>query len=283
MKNWIIITVLFFGLGNFSNAVAQSDTIEWSISGKIFSIPSPIQFYQLLQNEGIDYNIKITHQPTKVSGYTTETAMALNMGVYLADWSWEITSGKVSELMYHFNPMWILAKKLNVVHQEEEAYRKRILNNLENSDSLQILTSELVRGMTRNLQENNRTNVKRLILTGTWVEAFYHIIYYTPKKPELREDIAMQKGTLGSIIYMLYDEEANKEYFGSKNSFGVYLLKLEQIYKEVDSEYVYGEPKTNTAEKVTTLGSKMTMNLTDDQLDEITEQTKILRTRIIEQ
>ena len=92
--------------------------------------------------------------------------------------------------------------------------------------------------------------------------------------PEKAKDI---KGTLKKLIKLLspyYNKDGFKEFIDQ-------LIELSGEFDEVEYIYIFEQPSTDPANKITTINSRTEINMTNEQLKKISEKVKEIRKTII--
>jgi len=106
----------------------------------------------------------------------------------------------------------------------------------------------------------------------------FSIIAYSQKPTdEIKFRIAEQKQALNSIIKLI-----NSHNMPIATDLIADLEKLAKVYEGVTSKYVYVEPTTDEAKKITYINSTTEISITAEQLKEISNNVKSIRTKIID-
>src|SRR5690606_12483956 len=100
--------------------------------------------------------------------------------------------------------------------------------------------------------------------------------YLTSPDDEVRYRIAQQRQALQSIIRILNKNE-DEALTKLKNMLG----ELARVYDGIGFRYIYEEPKTDTAKKVTYINSSTEITVTDEQLKQVSSQVVAIRNMII--
>ena len=168
-----------------------------------------------------------------------------------------------------------LGAELQLTHAFEATIVERFRDNLSSSDSLLRLSGMAFRAADEYLEQDQRQDVSALVVAGGWVE----VLYLTVNDPQaasakaIRDRIAQQGKGLESVVGLLEDHAADSPLLPG-------LRRLQMLYGDVGMQYTFQEPVTDTKARTTYINSVTTVDLTDDQLQAITEAVNDLRAQI---
>jgi flagellar basal body rod protein FlgC len=260
-----------------SDNIPDTDTVKalvLNVSGKLFSIPSPVQTAFLIQKSGIGYDKSILNAGNKNDQYTTLYSRALNLGVYGADLGYVSMYNQTQDALGYLAAVKQLAGALGILGAFDQQTMKQISDNIANKDSILVLVGSAYRASDAYLKTNHRTEISTLSLAGGWIESMYFSTATYKMKPnnEVKLHIAQQKATLESIIELVksHNLPAAEELVKSLND-------LKKVFDNVSVEYRFVEPTTDEAKKTTYINSISEISITQDQIDQIT--AKILKIR----
>jgi hypothetical protein len=248
-----------------------------NISGKIFSVPSPVETAMLIEAAGAEYDGSLLNSTQNVGNYASVVDKSLAMGVYGANLAYTAIFEKNQESLSYLNALEKLSSALDLTNAVDPALIKRFSQNLGNRDSMLVLSGQFFRSSDFYLKENDRDDVSALILAGGWIEGMYLAYNSTEGNETLKQRIAEQKQTLSDIIELLRNQEEN-------DSIAALISKLTDLkasYEGVTSTYEYRQPETDVKRKLTVLKSKSSHKITDDQMNEIGNQVEALRNHIV--
>ena len=288
-----ILSPFFYGCGNGEGEGDNEDMDTTAVMENnggqknnkaqniFYAIPSPIELAQLIQRAGAKYNKELLNSPDNINKYSTNTSKALNLGVYGADLSYtSVFDDNTQESIIYLACTRKLAENLGVGNAFDEQTVDRIQNNTGKKDSILTIISDSYMNTDEMLKESQRESSSALVITGGFIEALYlgTQLAKTSKNPQdILNRIAEQKGTLDNVVGLLstYESEA---------SVGPVLedvKALKAIYDKVVVEsQTASEAKTNPNTKVTTIGGKITYNMSPEVVDELTTKAAELRTKI---
>ena len=246
-----------------------------------YNVPSPLEISSLLQSVGAEYNPYFLNSYKKVDLYTTTKAMALNLGVYGADLSYNRLYNQTQASIHYFSAIKRLSDNLSIPQEQGGETAERLESNLENKDSLLVIISQTYANANEYLKESDKGNLASLIILGGWIEALNIGVQIADVSEEnysaIINNIAEQKLSLGNLINLLNayktDEDIQK-----------YLVILEDLkvsYDKVDISYTKNKLNIDNNRGVTTIESKSSITITKETFLEIKEKIKSIRASII--
>jgi len=266
--SFIVVAFSFFALGcSNSGQTEQNDadtatTITQKAENLIYPLPTPIEITEMLNKAGASYIIGMTNRPEKADKYFTESAKALNLGVYGADLSYSATYGMSQETMNFFLCTKKLRDGLDIQTPESESMANRIETNIEKRDSIyNILTSSFT-GTFKFLNENSKGAVAVMVLAGGWVEGLYlstELASMVEKNADIWQGIADQKETLSKLIPLMETYKENQNVSDVLKSLSSINAAFEEL-KAVDGK----------------------VKMTTDGFNKIRKEVSILRKKIVE-
>jgi hypothetical protein len=278
---------LLNGCGNQKEEEEKDDMIETpdtvkstvlNVAGELFSVPSPIQTAFLIQKSGIGYDKSWLSASNKVNIFSTEVSRALNLGIYGADLGYVSLNGQTQDALGYLAAIKQLTDKLGISSAFDQATMERFKNNITNKDSMMGLVGTAYRQSDAYLKDNKRTDISSLILAGGWIESMHFSVMALKSKPnnQIRYRIAEQKLALNSIIKILKGISTPEvaELSGK-------LSELAQVYEKIQFRYNFAEPKTDTIKKITYINSTTEVDVTEEQVLQISEKVTEIRNKIV--
>ena len=178
----------------------KEEVIE-SVTG--YPLPSAFEVTKLLNEAGAPYILSISNPASDVGNYFTQTAKALNLGVYGADLSYASTYMMKQETMLYLKASKQLTDEIEISSAFNQTYASRVETNLENGDSLISIISESFTDTYNYLTTNNNDKLAILIMTGSWIEGLYittQIAATAADNTALLDIIAHQKSSLKKLL-----------------------------------------------------------------------------------
>ena len=251
------------------------------INAILDQIPSPLEISVLLKESGSKYNGALLNQSDNLPKYNNNYKKALNLGVYGTDLGYTNIYGQNQDGIKYISSIKSLADELNIGQFFDIETIGRLATNSKNLDSLLLITTLNFNHINHYLQSQGRDNLSVLLLTGGWLEAMQITCQVAAKKPskELFEKIGEQKIILEQILllFSFYKDDTNM----------AGLLKdldlLKAAYEKVSINYTYKESSMEIVNGVAVIkdNSTTTIDITEQNVEEIRTITNSIRTRII--
>jgi hypothetical protein len=290
---WAAIVLMYSCSPKNPNEQAFLDSLEsMSVAGPAISedviedivqqIPSPLEISYLLKDAGLTYDSDLLNQPSNASNYNSTFEKALNLGIYGTDLGYANIYEQNQDALRYLNSIKGLADDLNIGQFFDFNTIKRLATNSRNLDSLLLITTQNFNQINSYLQDNKRSNLSVLILTGGWIEALHitcQVAQKNPNNKKLIEKIGEQKIILDNVKQLLgyytqdpYIAELHKN-----------VLELEKKFSEIEITYTYAEPTMEEVNGVLVVrdNSTSTINITDENVESIREEVVAIRKKII--
>ncbi len=254
-------------------------SLNTSINGKMFSIPSPIQMATLIKTKVGTFNENLLTNPENVANYTTEFKRAINMGIYGADLGYATIYENNTKAISYLSSIEKLSDDLGISGAFDQDLLERFIENGNNQDSMLVIMSEGYREGDKFLKENEEHDVATLILTGGWIESIYFacVTYEDSKDQAIADRIGEQKTALKTITELLIGYNSD-EYFTSLISD---LESLSEDFDQIKFNYQYVEPIHDPKNFQTNIKSKSSVNIDEEILNSIISKIKAIRTSLI--
>lgn len=280
-----IISTLFACNGGSKSDTEDVDSVALESKNKVakvfYAVPSPSELSAMIKATGANYNKNMLNPVANEAKYTSIIQKAMNLGVYGADLSYTSTFDQTQEAMVYMGVCKKLADGLGITGAINENTVKRMEKNLNNKDSLLKIISDTYLETDIYLKNNERSGVSALVVAGGWIEGLYisvSIANQNAKNELLVKRIAEQKLILENLIGLLETNEAND----NAPEMMTELKALKAVYDNVKaSDAPPAEVKTDAAAQKTVIGAAGELNLTPEQLAEITKKITAIRTMII--
>jgi hypothetical protein len=251
------------------------------INAILDQIPSPLEISVLLKESGSKYNGALLNQSDNLPKYNNNYKKALNLGVYGTDLGYTNIYGQNQDGIKYISSIKSLADELNIGQFFDIETIGRLATNSKNLDSLLLITTLNFNHINHYLQSQGRDNLSVLLLTGGWLEAMQITCQVAAKKPskELFEKIGEQKIILEQILLLF-------SFYKDDTNMAGLLKDLEQLkaaYEKVTINYTYKESSMEVVNGVAVIkdNSTTTIDITEQNVEEIRTITNSIRTRII--
>ncbi len=240
----MIAALSIFALGCSNSGQTDENTDDTTISltdqaeKLVYPLPTPLEITNMLNKAGASYIIGIANKAEHVDKYFTESAKAINLGIYGADLSYSATYGMSQETMNYFVCTKKLRDGLDIQAPGGDSLAVRIENNIENKDSIyNILTSSFT-STFEYLNNNGKGNVAVMVLAGGWIEGLYlstELASMIDKNKEIMQGIADQKETLEKLIPLMGTYKENQNVGEVLNSLNAIKVAFDEL-KTVDNK-----------------------------------------------
>lgn len=211
-----------FNLNQDSSTIQQESHVE-----KIyFNVPSTMKTAYILKKAGATYDASFPLNPNKANDDFTTEQQALLLGIYGSDLNYTIVSNKNQETINYLNSINSLGEKLGLGNILNQEMKNRIERNVNSKDSMQVIITDLFWKIEQSLNEDGRSRIGALIVTGGWIEGLYVATQIAIKMPEnikIKSIICQQKFSSKDVLELVKNS-CSSEYISD-----VVLRPLKQI------------------------------------------------------
>jgi hypothetical protein len=254
---------------------------EESMNAIIQSIPSPIEIAMVIKQSGIEFNEELLNPQENSSLYTTDQAKAMNIGIYSGDLGYINIYEKAFMTVTYLNTIKKLADDIKIGQFFDFETIRRLASNSDKIDSLIYLSTINFNRMDSFLRGQRRNNMSILLVTGTWTEGLYIATqnFKTSRNPDTMEWIGYQKIIINQLLLGL-SAFKNDPYF---QKIVTDMTALKNLYDSINITYEYHEPESVEIDGRLVIVDKSTsrVNITIEQVEQISNMIEQLRTRII--
>ncbi|MHA7108527.1 hypothetical protein ACRTDU_00290 [Sunxiuqinia elliptica] len=233
-----VLLALFAGTissctGNKKEKKSDPKVVEEAIKEEIeeysYPIVSAFEVTSMLNEIEASYIVGITNDAEKAGSYFSEKDRAVNLGIYTADLAYATTYNQKVDVQSYFAATETLVRELDLTGAFDEELPEKIEANLDDKDALVEIITEMFQNAYSYLNQQGRTEVSYLVLSGTVIEGLYlttHISENTFQNPKLIEAILFQKEPLMKLESMM------AEYKDSELLKDVYvdIVEINEIY-----------------------------------------------------
>lgn len=268
---------------SLDSTLNQGPTIDQEVIGSILGqIPSPLEISVLLKQSKVKYSPSLLNSPDNLSKYNSNYKMALNLGVYGTDLGYTNIYEQNKDGIKYLSSIKSLANQLNIGQFFDIETIARLATNSKNLDSLLLITTQNFNSINQYLQEQSRSNLSVLLLTGGWIEAMQVTCQVAMKNPDhkdLLEKIGEQKITLEQILLLFSFYENDENMASLLND----LKELETAFNNINITYTYKESSMEVVDGVAVIkdNSTTTIDITEDDVKTIMSTTNSIRNKII--
>lgn len=246
----------------------------------VYTIPSPNDQFDLLQNLGGEVNSVLVHDLAKLEDYSTTKSLSLNFGIYAADAAYlmRFNQGK-SVFMNYVSGLDKMGDKLGI----SQIYGKDLLETIEkaqdDTDLLYDITSDNYLKVYDKMIENDKSSHLALIIAGGWIETM-HILFNTAgefdEKKNIQESITEQRYVLENLINFISEFKSDSDVAEIIES----LQSVARSYDNLDCESTEVEVKKDENNSVILYGGD-SCSFTQESYNVMKAQINDLRKTII--
>lgn len=249
---------------------------------KIFlSLPSPLESAMLIKSAGAEFDADLLNPTDAVSSYSTNKAMALNLGIYTCDLSFSSLYDQTQLVIDYMNAAKKLADGLGILDAINEETINRLEENVNNRDVILDIVSETFMNTNAYLEDNEQPAIASIVLVGGWLEGLYIATQLVDidsfDASKLVGRIIDQKLSIDIMLRLLEENmshpavpEIAEQMNAVKAVFDKFTVTTTKITPEVDEE-------TN----VTVLKSEITSDITPQIFMELTEVVAGIRSSFV--
>ena len=220
-------TTTFSKLPSFNlNQDSSTNQQESHVEKIYFNVPSTMKTAYILKKAGATYDASFPLNPNKANDDFTTEQQALLLGIYGSDLNYTIVSNKNQETIYYLNSINSLGEKLGLGNILNQEMKNRIEKNVNSKDSMQVIITDLFWKIEQSLNEDGRSRIGALIVTGGWIEGLYVATQIAIKMPEnikIKSIICQQKFSSKDVLELVKNS-CSSEYISD-----VVLRPLKQI------------------------------------------------------
>lgn len=258
---------------------SQNENIDLEKAKSIFfMLPSPIETAALMRKAGAVYNGEVLHNHKDAAKYLAIKDKAVNLGIYGADLSYSSIFERSQECIYYIGACRKLAESIGVGEAFNSALIERMNNNINDKDSVFQIVSEAYWLVNSKLKENDRASVSALIIAGGWVEGLYIGVQTLKENPndEIKQRIAEQKYSLNDLVELVDSYGSNDALSEMRTD----LNQLKGVFDEMDIIQEENETSLNE-DGSTTIGGSRDIQISEEQLDRISEIAISIRNKYV--
>ncbi len=273
-----LLILLFGGIALLSNCVNEEkkdeadaiDSLELQTTvtdeqkkkQEEFKVPSPIELYLYLQNNKTIFNKDILNPVENLSKYQTSKSKAINFGIYASDLAYSTVFDEPQTTFYYYKAVKKLADELGLTDGFDEETTRRIKENINNTDSLYIITKNAYWNAYTMLESQGKSDILSYIIIGGWIESV-HIAVNSIKKFKADNKIVIrisdQHLVLENIMEHLKTKHPNQENMKDIfNKLSDLQFSFDKILENSDKT-ITEEQYKEISKKITTIRNELTM------------------------
>lgn len=175
-----------------------------------YAVPSPNELFSIIKESKLPYKDGLIS--TSAVNYSSSKNQALNFGRLTADIAYTASYEKFQESMANFDNLRKVGSDLGISYVFDEFMVNRVKNNMDNADSLEVISSSSYQNIIGMLEENEKGSTLAIIAAGGFVESIYiltNLIGEHSAGSEVIQRLADEKLVLENLLDYLnqYAEE----------------------------------------------------------------------------
>lgn len=188
---------------------AAKEQMASDVKKVLRDLPPPSEVPYLLMATGADYDENIVNELESAVKYQGDKAKAaLNLGIYASDIAYMTSYDKSETALEYMNECQKLATPIGVADAIDLGMVARFEKNMENKDSLAIITNDIIETTEARLSELDEMESAALLLAGSWIEGIYLSTSIINNYPENLPDDARTL-ILEPIVKIVIDQKAS--------------------------------------------------------------------------
>jgi hypothetical protein len=281
-----LFSILFISCNNGAANEAEegtADTVVYEATGQenssedkvYYQVPSPDEMISFIKDGGFGFDNTVINSVDHLDSYVEQRIQAINLGIYTADLTYMAAYGQFQESMRYFNVVIKLAERLGISSAFDEALVGRVKNNLNDADSLELISRDSYYSIVDNLEQSQRGKTLAVIAAGGWLESMYVVLSlmdeYKADSPMLQR-VADQKLVFENLCSYLKTYQEERIVSETLSDFKA----LQTAFNALDEDSTTTELKKTKGKRMV-LGGKGKVNITKEQFDQLKQVVVDLR------
>ncbi len=246
------------------------------------NISSPVEIANLLQTLEVPFSQEYLAASIDANKVGTNFNKAMKLGILGADLGYLNMYEKTSSSLDVLSSIRKLAEDIRVGQFFDFETIKRLSQNKSNLDSLLFISIDSYEQIDKYLRSNDRGQLSALIIIGVWIEGQFLATQVVNKNPDkmLKDRIGEQKIILNDLLLLIAPYCNNSPEF---TSLCKDLNALKDKYRDIRITYTQGDPVASEKDGglVITQTETSVVEMTDQQLRDLIETTREIRSRLI--
>lgn len=254
------------GTADQGDSTAVNETEVWgfeAMGGNSYQVPSPNELFSIIKSSKLPYKEGLVSM--EAVNYTSSKEQALNFGRITADIAYTASYEKFQESITNFDNLRKVGDDLGISYVFDELMVNRVKSNMDNADSLEVISSSSYQRIIAQLEENEKGSTLAIIAAGGFVESVYilsNLIGEYSKDNPLIQRLADQKLVMENVLdYLnLYNEEPRVAEVLKE------LQGISDVFLNLDEESV-SPTKSEKGDKTVLGGSRVIM--TEEEFNQL--------------
>lgn len=147
--------------------------LEREIKYVYYRFPSPDEMFRFIDSTGLQFDNTLLLPVENADKYLDSKSQAVNLGIYVADLAYITLFQRYKESMDYLQVIYSLSEKIRISAAFDSELVIRIERNIQNIDSLRIISDKALTSLTNYLVRNDKENTFAIISVGGFIEALY--------------------------------------------------------------------------------------------------------------
>lgn len=249
---------------------------------KIFySLPSPLESAMLVKSAGAEFNEALLNPVSSADRYSTNRAMALNLGIYTCDLSFSSLYDQTQLVIDYMNAAKKMADGLGILDAISEETIYRLEENVNNRDVIMDIVSETFLNSNSYLEDNEQPAIASMVLVGGWIEGLFIATQLVDMEDfdsdRLVGRIIDQKLSVGIMLKLLADNNEHPAIDELIDS----MTKLKQVFDKINITTTKITPEIDSETNVTLLKSEISSDMTPAIFTELAIEVAKIRSSFV--
>ncbi len=234
----------------------KKNEIAQVVSDYVYPLPSSFEIMDKINEIEAAYIIGISNAPEEVEKYTTPEKQALNLGIYLVDFSYAAVYHRKQGAQGYLSSCEKLVRELHIDESFQNDFASQVSENIENRNALVDLLTTATQNAYSDFYKKDQTPLAALMVAGAWTEAMYLTLIVsdnTPLNTEIVSTIVFQHESLLKTIKLLENSGDNE----TANHILTSLNSIKNIFDEEDPKSLTANQVEQLKGMVTTLRSQL--------------------------
>lgn len=225
----------------------------------MYAVPSPNELFSIIKDSKLPYKEGLIS--TDAMKYSTSKEQALNFGRITADIAYTASYEKFQESIANFDNLRQVGDDLGISYVFDELMVNRVKNNMDNPDSLEIISASSYQQITSMMEENENGSTLAIIAAGGFVESIYiltNLVGEYSDESDVIQRLADEKLVMENIsdyLSMYSDEDRVSEVLSE-------LAPMMDIFNNLQEEKA-SEDRVGEDDKVILGGNRVIMTAED--------------------
>ena len=147
--------------------------LETELKDVYYRFPSPGEMFRFIDSSGLQFDNTLLLPVKNADNYLDSKSQAVNLGIYVADLAYITLFQRYKESMDYLHVIYILSEKIRISSAFNKNLVIRIESNIQNLDSLKVISDNALTSLINYLVRNNKENTFAIISMGGFVESLY--------------------------------------------------------------------------------------------------------------